>query len=166
MPEKVQEASPPTGFTRLMFRAPIWLYRLHLGWLMGRRFLLLHHVGRKSGQTRQAVLEVAGHDKTTNTYFVASGFGPQAQWYQNIRQTPEVMIQVGRKKLTVTAVALSPVESGQKMVAYAHQHPKAAQSLMRLCGYHVDGTDEDYFIMGRDHIPFVAFTPQEGAAEN
>ena len=29
---------PPTGLERLLWRAPIWLYRLHLGWLMGERF--------------------------------------------------------------------------------------------------------------------------------
>jgi hypothetical protein len=32
---------------------------------------------------------------------------------------------------------------------------------MRLCGYRVDGSQEDYFIMGRDHIPFVVFEPRQ-----
>jgi len=159
MPEKIKEVKPPTGFSRLFFRAPIWLYKLHLGWLMGARFLLLNHIGRKSGQLRQAVIEVAGHDAATNTYYVASGFGKSAQWYQNILQTPEVTIQVGRKKMTVTAVALSPEQSGQKMVDYAHEHTKAAKNLMQFIGFSVDGSDEDYFSLGRDHIPFIAFKP-------
>lgn len=30
---------PPRGFQRLLWRAPIWLYRLGLGWLLGHRFL-------------------------------------------------------------------------------------------------------------------------------
>ena len=50
MPEKIGKAEPPTGLARLLWRAPIWMYRLHLGRLMGGRFLLLHHTGRVSGK--------------------------------------------------------------------------------------------------------------------
>jgi hypothetical protein len=48
----------PTGWVRALLRLPILLYRLHLGWLLGHRFLLLTHVGRKSGLQRRTVLEV------------------------------------------------------------------------------------------------------------
>jgi deazaflavin-dependent oxidoreductase (nitroreductase family) len=160
MPEKIKDVTPPTGLNRLMFRLPIWFYKLHIGWLLGGRFLLLNHVGRKSGQARQVVLEVVGHDKETDTYYVASGFGPQAQWFQNLQETTAVSIQVGRKKMPVTAHILSSEESGNTMVAYAHNHPKAAKNLMKFCGYLVDGSDEDYFVMGSEHIPFVAFEPR------
>ena len=47
------------------------------------------------------------------------------------------------------------------MVKYAHRYPKAAKGLMRLVGYKVTGSDEDYFIMGRDIIPFIALEPNE-----
>ncbi|MCZ7671501.1 MAG: nitroreductase family deazaflavin-dependent oxidoreductase [Chloroflexi bacterium] len=161
MPEKIKEVTPPRGFSRFLYRLPIWLYKWHMGWLLGGRFLLLNHVGRKSGQPRQVVLEVAGHDETTDTYYVASGFGPTSQWFQNIQQTTAVTIQVGRKKMAVTARILSPEESGQTMVRYAQAHPKAAKNLMKVCGYRVDGSDEDYFVMGSAHIPFVAFTPRQ-----
>lgn len=161
MPEKTKDVKPPSGINRLLFRAPIWLYKLHLGWLLGRRFLLLNHIGCKSGQPRQVVLEVVGHDDETDTYFVASGFGKKSHWYQNILHTHRVTIQVGRKKMAVTAVVLTPEQSGQKMVDYARKHSKAAKNLMQFCGFKVDGSDEDYFIMGRDHIPFIAFDPVE-----
>jgi hypothetical protein len=39
-------------FTRLAMRAPIGLYRVGLGGLLGTRFLLLEHVGRSSGPAR------------------------------------------------------------------------------------------------------------------
>lgn len=160
MPEKIKDVPPPSGFNRFLYRLPIWFYKLHIGGLMGGRFLLLNHIGRKSGQPRQVVLEVTGHDEATGTYFVASGFGPKSQWYQNLQQTTAVSIQVGRKKMPVTANLLAPEESGKTMVAYAHNHPKAAKNLMKLCGYLVDGSDEDYFAMGLEHIPFVAFEPR------
>ena len=161
MPEKIKDVKPPTGINRFLFRAPIWMYKLHLGGLLSGRFLLLNHIGRKSGQPRQVVLEVVGHDKARNIYFAASGFGKQSQWYKKILHTPEVSIQVGWKKWDVTAVALPLEQSGQKMVDYAHMHAKAAKNLMQFCGFKVDGSDEDYFIMGRDHIPFIAFEPRQ-----
>ncbi len=144
-----------------MFRSGIYVYRLGLGGLFGKRMLLLNHVGRKSGQPRQAVLEVIAHDEASGTFYVASGFGRQSDWFQNLQKTPAVTIQVGRKVMAVTAVFLSPQESGQKIVAYAHQHPKAAKNLGRfLLGERVDGTDENFYKMGHDYVPVVAFKPR------
>jgi hypothetical protein len=42
MAKKVKQIQPPKGLSRLFYRAPIWLYRLKLGWLLGHRFLLLN----------------------------------------------------------------------------------------------------------------------------
>jgi hypothetical protein len=56
-------STSPTGLSRLLWRAPIWLYRLGLGGLLGSHFVLLNHVGRKSGQPRQTVLEVVDRDE-------------------------------------------------------------------------------------------------------
>lgn len=36
----------PRGLLRLLLRAPVALYRLRLGWLLGGRVLLLSHTGR------------------------------------------------------------------------------------------------------------------------
>ena len=160
MPEKVGKAEPPKGFSRLLWRAPIWIYRLGLGGLIKKRMLLLHHTGRKSGLPRQNVLEIVDHDQVTGIYYVASGFGKKSDWYQNIVKKPEVVITVGRVDIPVTAVPLPPEESGQALVDYAHRNPTAAKTLMRLCGYKVDGSDEDFFIMGRDIVPFIALQPR------
>lgn len=152
---------PSRGFKRWLFRAPIWLYRIGLGGLMTNRMVLLNHIGRKSGKLRQAVVEVTRHDKETDTYYAASGWGPEADWYRNLLQTPEITIQVGWRKLMVTAVPLTPEQSGEAMLDYAHSYPMAAKVLpKRLLGYEVDGTDEDYYALGRDAVPFVALKPR------
>ena len=160
MPEQVGKAEPPKGFSRLIWRAPIWIYRLGLGGLIKSRMLLLHHTGRSSGLPRENVLEIVDYDAQHQTYYVAAGFGKKSDWYRNILKQPQVEIVVGRRELPVTAVPLSPDESGQALVAYAQRNPKAAKSLMHICGYKVDGSDEDYFILGRDFIPFIAFQPR------
>ena len=38
---------------RRLFRAPVYLYCWSGGWLLGHRFLLLIHVGRRTGLRRQ-----------------------------------------------------------------------------------------------------------------
>jgi len=157
MPKKINDPQPPSGLSRILWRLPIWLYRARLGWLLGQRMLLLNHVGRKSGLPRQAVLEVVRHDKESDSYMVASGFGEKSQWYQNLLNTPEVTIQVGWRKLAVVAEVLSPEARADEMADYAKRHPKAARYLMRLIGYQVDGSEEQYRAMGREVIPFVAF---------
>ena len=122
--------------------------------------MLLNHTGRVSGQPRQNVLEVVDHDEAANTYTVAAGFGKKSDWYKNILKTPQVTIQVGRQKIAMTAVPLEPETSGQAMVDYAHRNPRAAKELMRICGYKVDGSDEDYFILGRDIVPYIILQPR------
>ena len=84
----VKAVEPPAGFTRALFRLPIHLYRLRLGWLFGNRLLLLNHIGRVSGKTHQTVLEVAEHNAADDSYTVASGWGPTAAWYRNILHNP------------------------------------------------------------------------------
>lgn len=159
-PATFKPVPPPTGLGRLAFRAPIYLYRAGLGWMLNGRFLLLNHIGRKSGQRRQAVLEVVDYDRETDTYYVAAGFGPKSQWFRNIKANPEVTIQVGTRKLAVTADILSPTESGEMMVQYAHRMPALAKELTRVIGYKLSGSDDEYRQLAAEHIPFVAMRPK------
>lgn len=115
----VKAIEPPAGFTRALFRLPIHLYRLGLGWLFGKRILLLNHIGRVSGKVRRVILEVVEHDPTDGSFVVASGWGPTAAWYRNIVHTPEVSIQVGRRTIPVTAVPLSAEEGAEIFAGYA-----------------------------------------------
>ncbi|MBE3142614.1 MAG: hypothetical protein IMZ61_01640 [Planctomycetes bacterium] len=48
--------SSPRGLLRLSLRLPILLYKAHLGWVLGDRFLMLTHTGRKSGKPYQEIL--------------------------------------------------------------------------------------------------------------
>lgn len=163
MPHRFKEASPPSGLSRLVARLPIHMYRWGLGRLLGSRFLLLTHTGRVSGLPRQATLEVVDHDVTGDAYLVASGFGDRAQWYRNIERAPVVTLQVGGRRVTAVAKPLPGDDSGRAMAEYAARYPRTARKLMRLCGLDVDGTPEDWFLVGRDDVHFVRLTvcPQE-----
>ncbi|MEV2275581.1 nitroreductase family deazaflavin-dependent oxidoreductase [Nocardiopsis sp. NPDC049922] len=158
--EIIQRPAPPTGIRRLLFRAPIHLYRMRLGWLFGGRFLLLNHTGRVSGKRRQVVIEVVEHDRTNGSYVVCSGFGRKAAWYQNLLATPESSIRVWLRTVPVTAHPLDTEEGGDFMARYAHRHPKAARRLVRFMGFSVDGTQEDFRAVGQ-HLPFVRLSPRQ-----
>ncbi|MCX4854897.1 nitroreductase family deazaflavin-dependent oxidoreductase [Streptomyces canus] len=156
---------PPTGWRRLAFRLPIRLYHAGLGPLLGKRFLLLHHTGRKSGRKRQVVLEVVSYDKHTDIWTIASGFGPKSDWYQNLRHRPQATIQFGRRHFAVTAHFLSPEEGADVMADYARRHPQAARRLSSLMGFPRDDSQAAFRKVG-EAIPFVRLegTPQPSSA--
>ncbi|WP_068182120.1 nitroreductase family deazaflavin-dependent oxidoreductase [Mycobacterium sp. UM_CSW] len=158
----VKNIQPPTGLTRFLFRVPIHLYRLGLGWVFGSRLLLLNHTGRVSGKPRQTVLEVAERDG--DTYVVASGWGPGAAWYRNILRHPDVSIQVGTRTIPVTATPLDKDEGAQVFLRYASRHRAAAKFMLpRVLGFSVDGSDADFRAVG-ENLPFVRFVPRADAS--
>jgi deazaflavin-dependent oxidoreductase (nitroreductase family) len=135
-------------------RLPILLFRAGLGPLVGRRLLLLHHTGRVSGLDRMVVLEVVSCDPHRETWTVASGFGPKADWYQNLRKQPKTLIQFGNRPHAVTAHFLTPDEGAEIMADYARRHPRMARRLCAFMGVPADGGDTSCREAGRA-IPFV-----------
>ena len=111
--------------TRTLMRAPIWIYRAGAGGLFGSRFLMLEHIGRKSGVARNVVLEVIGHP-TPDSYLVVSGFGERAQWFRNIKANPQVRVYAGgRGPSRATARVLPRQEADDALGEYARRHPRA-----------------------------------------
>ncbi len=158
MPTKIKEVQPPSGMARTLYRLPIKLFRLHLGWLLIGHFLLLTHIGRKSGKPRQTVLEVLQRDKARDVYYVLAAWGEQSDWVKNIEKTPQVIISVGRRRFRAMASRLSPEEAELRVIAYGRQHPLLVSFLPRLLGYRIDGTEEDLRALARLGI-VVAFEP-------
>ncbi|OLT29241.1 hypothetical protein BJF83_12420 [Nocardiopsis sp. CNR-923] len=157
---------PRSPLRRAAVRAPIWLYRLGLGPLLGRRFVLLTHRGRTSGEPRQAVLEVVGRNDRTGAVLVAAAYGPRAQWFRNIRAEPRVLFQVGGQRFRGTAAPLPPEDSGRALAHYAERHPGTAKALMRALGREVGEEPEDYARVGSDPVegvPVVRLLPERAS---
>jgi deazaflavin-dependent oxidoreductase (nitroreductase family) len=150
----------PHGVLRWGLRLPIWLYRLHLGWLLGERFLLLTHVGRKSGRLRHTVIEVVHHDRPTDTYYITSGWGEKSDWYRNLQKTPAVTLHVGQRELAVTATRTPIDEATHVLLEYTRQHPVAFRELSQvMIGRHLNGTPEDCQMLA-ESVPVVALRPR------
>ena len=149
MPEKISELKQPHGISRLIFRLPIKLYGLRLGWLLGNRFVLISHTGRKSGLPRHTVLEVVRYNKTNGECIIASGWGYKSDWLKNITANPHIAFQVGNRVSAGIAERLTPETGEQEFLDYAHRHPIAFRELTTFMGFRLDGTEQDIRAAGR-----------------
>ena len=153
-------SKPPTGLLSFGLRLPIVLFRLGAGWMLGGRFMLIKHVGRKSGQPYQTVVEVVGHDELSNTFYAASGWGSKSSWYRNLKNTPETDIQVGRSRLHVHAETVKPPDGAKVLMQYRQEHPFAARELSTVMGIDfAQASPEALETIVRDSLPIVAFHP-------
>ena len=106
---------------RWIVRLPIPLYRASLGWMLGSRLLMLEHLGRTSGQRRFVVLEVLARER--NLVRVASGLGPESDWYQNLRANGVAFISTGRfRRVRASVRLLDATESRTRLDDYARAH--------------------------------------------
>jgi deazaflavin-dependent oxidoreductase (nitroreductase family) len=148
---------------RGIVRAPAWLYRHHLGWLGGRRFLLLTHRGRKTGQLYETVLEAIHHDRVTRESIVLSGPGTGAHWYRNIRAAPAVRVQTGRLSYQPHQRFLTPDEARVAASRFVRAHPWDARLvpwILRRLGWLDDTAPCDPAeLLGS--LPMVAFRPND-----
>lgn len=129
--------------SRRLMRAPILLYRARLGFVFGSRMLMLEHIGRISGVSRQVVLEVIDRPEP-GTYVVASGFGGRAQWYRNVQANPRVRVTVaGDVPRPATARVLSGEDATGALTAYTARHPRAWAALMGVLKTTLEGSIDD-----------------------
>jgi deazaflavin-dependent oxidoreductase (nitroreductase family) len=150
----------PKGLLKWAFSLPLYLYRWHLGWLVGHRFLMVTHLGRKTGRRRQTALEVAHYDPVTQECIVVAGWGEQADWYRNIRAHPALEVQVGSTRYPPVQRFLSFEETWALLSDYQRHHPRGLRALLRLTGYPFDGSQEELRAIAQ-LVRCVAFRPPQ-----
>ncbi|MGY1634153.1 nitroreductase family deazaflavin-dependent oxidoreductase [Geodermatophilus sp. SYSU D01186] len=128
---------------RLFVRAPIVLYRLCLGRVLGRRLLMVEHTGRTSGRRLRVVLECLLRP-ASGQVVVASGFGRQAQWYRNLEVNPAVQVSSGGlRRRPARAELLNEEQSDALLRQYARKHPAALRRLVDAIAAARPGQDVD-----------------------
>ncbi len=129
--------------------------------MLGKRMLHLTHTGRKSGLAREVVLEVVRYWEDSNTYIVAAAWGEKADWYQNVKRTPEVWIKVGRLSSAAIATSLSEEDAERALLEYAADHPTALRYLSSFMGFRTPENEDDVRQIGRQ-LPMVGLKPTIG----
>jgi deazaflavin-dependent oxidoreductase (nitroreductase family) len=147
---------PGAGWRRVMFRAPIVLWRLGLGSFLGRFLLLVTHTGRKSGLPRRVVVEYHTLDGTP---IVPCAFGPRAQWYRNLEADPYVTVQDSDGAQSMQARRITDEE--ELLAVYAVLKGRNPLLLDRYLGtIGVPNTAEDVLYYKRQ-VYFIAFEPTD-----
>lgn len=149
---------------RRVLHLPTHLYRARMGWLLGHRFLLLIHTGRKSCLERRTVLEVLHFNAATQEAVVMSGFGRSSDWYLNIRCQPPLGVVIGTDKFVPQWRELTDDEAIVILANYEWRNrysgPVVRRVLSRLAGWHYDGTDDARRRLVRA-LPLVCFSPSD-----
>ena len=166
MPPGTVDQASPRGLLRLVLRMPILLYRLRLGWVLGRRFLLLRHTGRNSGKKRVTVVEVLRWDSSSDECVIASGWGRNAQWYKNVRSNPDIHYTIGVRETKGTANELSIDEGENELRNYGSRHPKMIRKLARIMlGKEFDAGEPFYSELAA-RVPILRLVPRKASAGN
>lgn len=149
----------PSGLLRAFLRFPILLYRIGLGRLLGDRFLLLTHTGRKSGRPRRTVIEVLRRDPVTGACSVAAAWGDRSDWVRNLRRDSRARVAIGADSFPAIADFLEKAAAAEELLAYAERHPTAFRALTRtLMGEAAPATCPGIARLAAS-VPIVMFRP-------
>ena len=145
-----------------VLRAPARLYDWHAGWLLGRRFLCLTHVGRRSGHRYQTVLEVVGENRDRDEVIVVAGLGRSAQWYRNVLAGKATEVAIGREHFVPNYRKLPALEAATVLADYERRNrliaPVVRRVLSSLVGWRYDGTQDNRLQLVSE-LPMVALRP-------
>jgi deazaflavin-dependent oxidoreductase (nitroreductase family) len=151
----------PRWLTRLL-AAPAYVYDCDAGWLLGRRFVRLTHVGRRSGRVYRTMLEVVGEEPAAGEVFVMAGLGRSAEWYRNVVAGHAVEIAIARERFRPTYRELQRGEAVGVLAGYERRNRLIAALLRpvlsRLVGWRYDGTPAARWRLVSE-LPMVAFRP-------
>jgi deazaflavin-dependent oxidoreductase (nitroreductase family) len=143
-------------------RAPAYLYRWRLGWLLGHRFLQLTHIGRRTGLRHRTVLEVVEYRKEGPEVVVVNGFGPDSDWVRNIEAKPGEEVTIGSQHFVASHRLIGEEEATRVIQNYERRNRFIAPIVRRgfswLLGWRYCGSDADRRQLVRQ-LPLIAFRP-------
>lgn len=151
------EVLKPPRFMIPIFKLPLILYRTGLGWLFGHRFMLLTHIGRRSGKVRRTVLAVLEFDPKTREIKAISAWSA-SDWYLNIQASPALQVETGFTRYVPVQRALSPEEIADLFIDYRHKHPLFSRIVCQIPGWYWNSSYGEFIELART-LRGVAFRP-------
>ncbi len=148
----------PGRLALVVLRAPLQLYRRGWGWLLGRTFVLLVHVGRKTGTARETVAMVLRDEAARHEVVVCSAWGPDADWILNLRAGPAREVRIGRQSFRPEHRFLTDDEALAVIGEFRRRHPWRFRLISAVLGWGDLGADEALAGFAHGH-PFVALRP-------
>ncbi len=154
------DKAPP--FMVPIFKSPIFLYRLGLGWLLGHRFMMLMHVGRRSRKTYRTILAVLRYDARTKEVVAISAW-TGSDWYKNIQAHPALEAEIGFTRYAPEFRVLPPEEIAVLFEQYRDKHPLFCRIVCQIPGWKWNSNYEEFLELARS-IRGIAFRPRNPEA--
>lgn len=159
----LRQPKPPKGLLGWLLGLPKFLYRAHLGFLFGHRFMLLVHTGRRSGKRYETPLEVVRYDRSSREAIVAAGWGRRTQWLYNIEAGLAEEVRIGGERFVPAYRELDPDEAAGVLDWY-ERHSGLPRSIVRailsrLLGWRYDGSP-DARRRAAAQLPLLGFRPR------
>jgi deazaflavin-dependent oxidoreductase (nitroreductase family) len=143
-------------------RAPVLMFDVGADRLLGHRFLLLTHHGRRSGRRYRTMLEVLVWRPEAREAIVLAGLGPRAQWLRNVLAGGPAEVRIGGRGWPAVAHVLEPGEAVAILADYESRNrwvrPIVRLVLSRLSGVEYDG-GEAARVAVVNALPLVGFRP-------
>jgi deazaflavin-dependent oxidoreductase (nitroreductase family) len=154
--------APLPPWLRRVYAAPSLLYDHGLGRLFGHRFVRIEHVGRRSGRTYHAVVEVLHYDRVTGEAVVMAGYGATADWVRNVEAAGGASLDFGRGPRRAAYRVLGSEEAVETFADYERRHrfirPGVRLTLTSLLGWRYDGSPQARERLAAQ-LPMIAFRP-------
>lgn len=135
----------PGKFLKFFFKVPVWMYKIGFGGferLIGAQWMLITHIGRKSGKQFDSMVDVMDYDKVTDTYYIEAAYGTRADWVRNIQTSPNFAVRVGRRKFLARATPLSNENTADMLVKFYREKPAYTRSVMAMVGMKFNGEED------------------------
>jgi deazaflavin-dependent oxidoreductase (nitroreductase family) len=154
----VTDDQNPPAFMIPFMKMPLILYRLGLGWMLGKRFMLLTHVGRRSGKIYRSVLAVLHFDEKTREILAVSPWSG-SNWYRNIQATPALEVETGRTRYVPVQRNLSTEEIATLFIEYRRERPIFSRIVARIPGWKIDSSYDEFLELAQN-LRGASFLPE------
>ena len=141
-----------------IFKLPVFLYRAHLGWMLGRLFMQITHVGRRSGKVRRTILAVLRFDEKSKEIYAVSAW-KGSDWYYNIQASPALQVEIGAMRYAPIQRTLTAEEITNAFMEYRKRHPVFSRIVCRIPGWKRDSSYEEFLALAQT-LHGVAFSPK------
>jgi len=145
---------PTHRWHKALFKAPLILWRLGLGRLMGGYLMLLTHTGRKTGLPRRTMVE---YHKVGGRKYAPVAFGPESDWFKNISIQPQVTVQTSNGAEGARAVR---VEDDRELLAVYYRFKRRDPPLTKWFLNSIDIQDDPIDLLTKkDRVYWLRFDP-------
>lgn len=110
------------------------LYHLHLLWLVGPRFLVLTHRGRRTGVLHRTCVLVIHEDRHTGELLVVAG-DRHADWYRNTLAASPTEVAVGHRRFRPAMRLVGREELLRRLVTCRREHRLTARVQAAFFGW-------------------------------